>query len=93
MRKTKKTIEKSKKQNSVETIEGLRALLDEYQKKVIQLDFRVSRLHDILSRKSIVKLSNSKFEKMKRQLSEAKEDRDFSKLALDQISFRISQIS
>ena len=34
-----------------------------------------------------------KFEKMKKQLQEAEEDYSFSQLALDQISFRMSQIS
>jgi len=93
MRRAKKSVEKPKKQKNVETPDGLRTLLEEYRKKIIQLDFKVSRLRDLLSRKSIAKLTKSKFEKMKRQLSDAEEEYAFSQLALDQISFRISQIS
>lgn len=93
MRRTKKSVEKLKKQKNVETPDGLLTLLEEYRKKKIQLDFKVSRLRDLLSRKSAAKLTKSKFEKMKRQLSDAEEEYTFSQLALDQISFRISQIS
>lgn len=93
MRRTKKPVEKPKKQKNIETPDGLRSLLEEYRKKIIQLDFKASRLRDLLSRRSVAKLSNSKFEKMKRQLAEAEEEHTFSQLAVDQISFRISQIS
>ena len=93
MKRTKKQIEKPKKQKNVETPAGLATLLQEYQKKIIQLDFKIARLRDLLSRKSVERLKKSKFEKMKRQLTDAEQEYSFSQLALDQISFRMSQIS
>lgn len=82
-----------KKEKNVETLDNLRLLFSEHQRKLFQLSSKISRLRDLLSRKSALRLSKIKFEKMKKQLSEAEEDHSFSQLALDQISFRISQIS
>lgn len=93
LKKAEKSKPKPKKEKNVETPDGLKSLLEEYQKKVIQLEFKVKRLRDLLSRKSALKLSKNKFEKMKKQLSEAEEDCAFSQHAIDQISYRISQIS
>ena len=82
-----------KKEKNVETIDDLKLSLLEYQRKLFQSNYTLLRLKDLLSRKSTLQLSETKLEKMKKKLLDAEEDYSFSQLALDQISFRISQIS
>ncbi len=87
-----KKVESSNYKN-VETPDGLKRLFDEHEKNIRQLGFKIDRLSDLLSRKSTSKLSILKLNKMKKQLDEAKQDHSFSQLILDQVSFRMSQIS
>lgn len=92
----KKKIENKKqqvKEKTIETKENLTLMLKDYEIKLIRSGYRISRLKELLSRKSVAKLSESKLNKMKRQLSEAEEEHSFSQVAIDQISFRLSQIA
>ena len=90
---SKQKNQQRKKEKNVETIDDLKLLLLEYQRKLFQSNYTSLRLKDLLSRKSTLQLSETKLEKMKKKLLDAEEDYSFSQLALDQISFRISQIS
>ena len=90
---SKQKNQQRKKEKNVETIDDLKLLLLEYQRKLFQSNYTLLRLKDLLSRKSTLQLSETKLEKMKKKLLDAEEDYSFSQLALDQISFRISQIS
>ena len=90
---SKQKNQQCKKEKNVETIDDLKLLLLEYQRKLFQSNYTSLRLKDLLSRKSTLQLSETKLEKMKKKLLDAEEDYSFSQLALDQISFRISQIS
>ena len=90
---SKQKNQQRKKEKNVETIDDLKLLLLEYQRKLFQSNYTSLRLKDLLSRKSTLKKSETKLEKMKKKLLDAEEDYSFSQLALDQISFRISQIS
>lgn len=90
---SKQKNQQHKKEKNVETIDDLKLLLLEYQRKLFQSNYTLLRLKDLLSRKSTLQLSETKLEKMKKKLLDAEEDYSFSQLALDQISFRISQIS
>ena len=85
--------QQQKNEKAVETIDNLKLLFSEHQRKFFQSNSTILRLRDLLSRKSALQLSKVKFEKMKKQLQEAEEDYSFSQLALDQISFRMSQVS
>ena len=85
--------QQQKKEKVVETIDNLKLLFFEHQRKLFQSNSTILRLSDLLSRKSALQLSKVKLEKKNKQLQEAKEDYSFSQIALDQISFRISQIS
>lgn len=87
-----KKVSKTNKKN-VETIENLSSLLKEHQKNIFLLQIKIERLKELLSRKSIVRLNEKKLIRMKKNLLEAEEDYSFSTLAVDQISFRISQLS
>ena len=73
--------------------ENLNLLFKEYQKKIVFLESKVNRLSDLLSRRSAQFLPEIKRLKMKNQLNEFEQDLSFSRIALDQISFRISQVS
>jgi len=90
---SKQKNQQRKKEKNVETIDDLELLLLEYQRKLFQSNYTLLRLKDLLSRKSTLRLSETKLKKMKKKLLDAKEDYSFSQLALDQISFRMSQIS
>ena len=90
---SKQKNQQRKKEKNVETIDDLKLLLLEYQRKLFQSNYTSLRLKDLLSRKSTLRLSETKLEKMKKKLLDAEEDYSFSQLALDQISFRMSQIS
>lgn len=90
---SKQKNQQRKKEKNVETIDDLKLSLLEYQRKLFQSNYTLLRLKDLLSRKSTLQLSETKLEKMKKKLLDAEEDYSFSQLALDQISFRISQIS
>lgn len=90
---SKQKDQQRKKEKNVETIDDLKLLLLEYQRKLFQSNYTSLRLKDLLSRKSTLRLSETKLEKMKKKLLDAEEDYSFSQLALDQISFRMSQIS
>jgi len=90
---SKQKNQQHKKEKNVETIDDLKLLLLEYQRKLFQSNYTSLRLKDLLSRKSTLRLSETKLEKMKKKLLDAEEDYSFSQLALDQISFRMSQIS
>ena len=90
---SKQKNQQRKKEKNVETIDDLELLLLEYQRKLFQSNYTFLRLKDLLSRKSTLRLSETKLEKMKKKLLDAEEDYSFSQLALDQISFRMSQIS
>ena len=90
---SKQKNQQRKKEKNVETIDDLKLSLLEYQRKLFQSNYTSLRLKDLLSRKSTLQLSETKLEKMKKKLLDAEEDYSFSQLALDQISFRISQIS
>lgn len=90
---SKQKDQQRKKEKNVETIDDLELLLLEYQRKLFQSNYTLLRLKDLLSRKSKLRLSEMKLEKMKKKLLDAEEDYSFSQLALDQISFRMSQIS
>jgi len=90
---SKQKNQQRKKEKNVETIDDLELLLLEYQRKLFQSNYTLLRLKDLLSRKSTLRLSETKLEKMKKKLLDAEEDYSFSQLALDQISFRMSQIS
>lgn len=93
LKNNKKTQKSQLSKNGTENLDSLKSLLFEHQRKIYQLGFRIDRLKDLLTRKSALKIAKNKIEKMKKQLSEAEEEYSFSQLALDQILFRISQIS
>lgn len=91
----KKEIQKRNKKSpktKVESEENLIGLLKEYEDKLVFYRFRTTRLTDLLSRRSAVKLAEDKKFKMSKQLEEASSEYAFAQLAIDQIRFRISQL-
>jgi len=83
----------TKKEKNVETKENLTSLLKDYENKLKQSGYRIERLKDLLSRNSATRLSEIKLSKLQKKLAEAEEEYSFSQVAIDQISFRLTQIS
>ena len=75
---SKQKNQQRKKEKNVETIDDLKLLLLEYQRKLFQSNYTSLRLKDLLSRKSTLQLSETKLEKMKKKLLDAEEDYSFS---------------
>lgn len=80
------------KKEFVETEQNLVLLLKEYEEKLKQADFKVERLFDLLSRNSSKRWTEKKKKKMQQHYATAQEDLSFAKLAVDQVSFRLSQV-
>lgn len=80
------------KKKNVETSENLLSLLNEYEKNFKYFNSHLLRLSDLLSRQSAKKMTELKYKKMQKQLEIAKEEYSFARIAIDQITFRISQL-
>lgn len=76
----------------VETEQNLILLLKEYEEKLRQTSFKVERLFDLLSRNSSKRWTEKKAKKMRQHYEVAQEDLSFAKIAVDQVSFRLSQV-
>jgi hypothetical protein len=83
----------TQKEKVVETKENLASLLKDYESKLKLSGYKVQRLKDLLSRKFSFKLNERKLLKLQKKLAEAEEEYSFSQVAIDQIGFRLTQIS
>lgn len=83
----------TQKEKIVETKENLTSLLKDYENRLKQSGYKIARLKDLLSRKFSFKLDQHKLSKLQKKLVEAEEEHSFSQVAIDQIEFRLTQIS
>lgn len=96
LKNRKKTLQQpshKKKEKIIETKENLDLMLKDYENKLQRYIHKVARLRELLSRRSTKKRPEHKLLKMNKQLVEAEEELSFSEIAIDQIKFRLSQIS
>jgi len=97
IRKKKTQIQQKKnaptKKELIETKENLMQLLEKYKDILDYSSSRLNRILELLSRPSSKKWSNEKKEKMVRRHLVAAEDSSFAFSTVDQIDFRLSQIS
>jgi hypothetical protein len=91
-RKEKKP-ESSNKKEQVETKENLTKLLQTYSIIFAQASTRASRISDLLLRPSSKDWSKTKKEKMLKRHKIAAEEASFAFSAVDQITFRLTQLT
>ena len=82
----------STRKEFVETEQNLMLLLKEHETQLRQVSFKFERMADLLARQSAKKWSEKKRKKMQQQYAMIEEDLSFAKMAVDQISFRLSQV-
>jgi hypothetical protein len=75
-----------------ETKDNLTEMLKEYEAKLKFYGFKVARLRDLLSRRSIESATEKKRQRLTKMFEEASEEYSFAQVAIDQITFRISQV-
>ena len=85
--------QQAKKEKNVETKENLQSMLEEYKKTNKRSREIIERLTDILSRNSAQKMTQQKLTRLKNKLALAQEENTFSQVAIDQIAFRLTQIT